>query len=255
MAPVVTQPMKFLGLDLGWQSGASGLCQLVQDGSHLALVTLQHLMQLSDVLSWIDREIPVHDPMMAAVDAPTIIPNATGMRVPDRLVHRGYGRYHAGCYPANQGRPFAARLVAFGQALEARQLHHAPSLLPRQSGRYQIEVFPHPAMVNLIRLPRILKYKKGRLADRRRELSRLRHLILTVLPELEPALPIAPTALPAIPETGRALKAVEDQLDSLICAYAAAHYWWWGEARNQVLGSQAEGYIVVPCPKARRLRF
>jgi predicted RNase H-like nuclease len=43
-----------------------------------------------------------------------------------------------------------------------------------------------------------------------------------------------------------ALKAVEDQLDSLICAYVAAHWWYWGLERNWVLGDTTTGYIVVP---------
>ncbi|MEO0541768.1 MAG: hypothetical protein AAFZ80_13035, partial [Cyanobacteria bacterium P01_A01_bin.105] len=60
--------------------------------------------------------------------------------------------------------------------------------------------------------------------------------------------------LPPVPATGRAMKALEDRLDSLICAYVAAHYWWWGQARNQVLGSLADGYIVVPCPVFSRVR-
>lgn len=51
-----------------------------------------------------------------AVDAPTIIPNATGMRLPDKLSHKHFGRYHAGCYPANLNRPFAQNTVAFGEA-------------------------------------------------------------------------------------------------------------------------------------------
>ncbi|MEO0541213.1 MAG: DUF429 domain-containing protein, partial [Cyanobacteria bacterium P01_A01_bin.105] len=240
--------MNFLGLDLGWQSGPSGVCQLVLQDQRLTLVDLQRRPQLSDVLAWVDAQVPPNAAVMAAVDAPTIIPNSTGMRQPDRLAHQHYGRYHAGCYPANQGRPFAQRLVAFGQALEARGLVHAPALAPQQPGRHQIEVFPHPAMVNLFQLPRILKYKKGRLADRRVELNRLRQLILTVLPRLTPGLTITAADLPPVPATGRAMKSLEDRLDSLICAYVAAHYWWWGQARNQVLGSLADGYIVVPCP-------
>ena len=240
--------MHFLGLDLGWQSGPSGLCHLVQREQGLELVALERQPQLVDVLTWLDARIPAKTSAMVAVDAPTLIPNPTGMRVPDRLAHQHYGRYHAGCYPANQNRPFAQRLVAFGQALEARGLAHAPAVVPQALGRYQIEVFPHPAMVNLFQLPHILKYKKGRLAERQTELGRLRQLILTVLPDLDPALNITSADLPTIPSTGRELKAVEDRLDSLICAYVAAHYWWWGPARNQVLGSLAEGYIVVPTP-------
>ncbi|MDJ0746725.1 MAG: hypothetical protein QNJ32_25665 [Xenococcaceae cyanobacterium MO_167.B27] len=42
------------------------------------------------------------------------------------------------------------------------------------------------------------------------------------------------------------LKAVEDKLDSLICAYVAAYWWYWGEARNLVLGNENTGYIIVP---------
>jgi predicted RNase H-like nuclease len=40
--------------------------------------------------------------------------------------------------------------------------------------------------------------------------------------------------------------AAEDQLDAVLCAYIAAHYWLWGEERNQILGTAADGYIVVP---------
>ena len=42
------------------------------------------------------------------------------------------------------------------------------------------------------------------------------------------------------------MKAVEDQLDALICAYVAAHWWYWGLERNLVLGDRETGYIVVP---------
>jgi pyridoxamine 5'-phosphate oxidase len=42
------------------------------------------------------------------------------------------------------------------------------------------------------------------------------------------------------------LKAVEDQLDALLCAYVAAHWWYWGRERNDVLGNSRTGYIVVP---------
>ncbi len=190
---------------------------------------------------------------MIAVDAPTLIPNATGMRLPDKLAHKHFGRYHAGCYPANLGRPFAQRTVDFGLSLEAQGFAHAPVITPQTLGRFQIEVFPHPAIVHLFGLTRILKYKKGTLAERRLELMKLRQHILDTLPTLEPALnfssvPLCASFLPEIAATGAALKAVEDQLDSLICAYVAAHWWYWGSDRNWVLGDATTGYIVVPAP-------
>ena len=59
------------------------------------------------------------------------------------------------------------RTVEFGQSLEARGFTHAPVIVPKELGRYQIEVFPHPAIVHLFSLNRILKYKKCTLAERR----------------------------------------------------------------------------------------
>lgn len=246
--------MKFIGIDLGWSSGASGLCCLQWQDNQLQLLDLNRLETITDILAWIDTWLP---PLMSpplnkggtkggiiAVDAPTIIPNATGMRLADKLAHKHFGRYHAGCYPANLGRPFAQRTVEFGLSLEARGFTHAPTIEPQQLGRFQIEVFPHPAIVNLFKLDRILKYKKGKISEKRAELIKLRHHILNDLSTLEPSLKL--TELPEIPLTGLALKTVEDQLDSLICAYVAAHWWYWGVERNLVLGDRSTGYIIIP---------
>ncbi len=248
--------MKFLGVDLGWQSQPSGLCCLIWQQRKLQLLHLTRLATIPDVLTCIDAWVSPEDPAMVAVDAPTLIANLTGMRLADRLAHKYFGRYHAGCYPANLGRPFAQRTIEFGLSLAARGFVHAPAITPQQLGRYQIEVFPHPAIVHLFGLSQILKYKKGRVAERRAELIRYRDYILTVLPQLEPPLLLTDAAsnslLPAMPERGPALKALEDQLDSLICAYVAAHWWYWGSERNWVLGAETteaccvEGYIVVP---------
>ncbi len=240
--------MKFLGIDLGWTSGASGLCCLRWQDGRLELLDLQRLEATDDLLNWVDRWLPVDEPGGIAVDAPTLIPNATGMRVPDRLAHKYFGKYHAGCYPANLNSPFAQRTVAFGLSLEARGFFHAPTIVPQQPQRFQIEAFPHPAIVHLFKLERILKYKKGVLAERRSELSRLRQFIHELLPLQEPALDVNLGAIPIpdIPQRGTDVKAVEDQLDSIICAYIAAHWWYWGPERNLVLGDRAEGYIVVP---------
>lgn len=253
--------MKFLGIDLGWRSQPSGLCCLDWEDEALRLRSLQRLDAFADILAWVDQSVGRQANAVIAVDAPTLIANPTGMRLADRLTHRYFGRYHAGCYPANLASPFAERTVGFGLSLEARGFVHAPTLQPQQAGRYQIEVFPHPAIVHLFGLERILKYKKGTVAERRTELARLRDYILMVLPELEPRLDrltLDSSPLTSeLPKTGPALKAVEDQLDSLICAYVAAHWWYWGLQRNRVLGaatpeeSRQVGYIVVPDPFQR----
>ncbi|MEO0924969.1 MAG: DUF429 domain-containing protein [Cyanobacteria bacterium J06643_13] len=241
--------MKFIGVDFGWSSGASGLCCLKWQNDSLELIELTTILEVAEILAWIDHQAPDQTPALVAIDAPTIIPNQTGMRLPDKLTHKHFGRYHAGCYPANLGLKFAPRTTGFSQSLLTRKFHHAPTIEPQQLRRYQIEVFPHPATINLFGLERILKYKKGRLAERRTELVKLRGYITAIMPQLEPALSLSAIEhIPAIaPQpTGKELKAIEDCLDSLICAYVAAHWWYWGQAKNLVLGDLDSGFIVVP---------
>ncbi|MEP0751614.1 DUF429 domain-containing protein [Trichocoleus sp. Lan] len=248
--------MKFLGIDLGWRSQPSGLCCLAWEDGQLHLLDLDRLETIEEILNWIDTWAPAAEPAMIAVDAPTLIPNTTGTRLPDKLTHKYFGRYHAGCYPENLGLPFAQRIVGFGLSLESRRFAHAPIIKPQQPGRYQIEVFPHPAIVNLFSLERILKYKKGKLAERQLELIKLRQYIVNSLPTFHPALNVSSSSVPIlhlwgsmlaeIPSTLATFKALEDKLDSLICAYVGAHWWYWGLERNLVLGDDTTGYIVVP---------
>ncbi|ABA22605.1 conserved hypothetical protein [Trichormus variabilis ATCC 29413] len=238
--------MKFIGIDLGWKSQPSGLCCLQLIEGKLEIVDLDRQDAIAHIFTWIDTWVQPDEPAIIGVDAPTLIPNSTGSRLPDKLTHKYFGKYHAGCYPANQGLAFAERTINFGLELESRGFAHAPTIEAQKLGRYQIEVFPHPAIVHLFSLDRILKYKKGRISERRLELIKLYQYIVDILPTMEPALCVKKLSLGEIPHTGAELKAAEDKLDSLICAYVAAHWWYWGEQRNLVLGDRTTGYIVIP---------
>ncbi|MEO1429439.1 MAG: DUF429 domain-containing protein [Cyanobacteria bacterium J06633_8] len=244
--------MKFLGIDLGWQSQPSGLCCFELVDGKLELQDLDRKDAIADILLWIDNCVKTGENGIIAVDAPTLIPNATGSRLPDKLTHKYFGKYHAGCYPANLGLPFAQRTVNFGLELESRGYLHAATMEAQKLGRYQIEVFPHPAIVQLFGLQKILKYKKGKISNRHLELKKLYNYITEILPTLEPSLNIENNShflkfdfLTSIC-TGKILKAAEDKLDSLICAYVAAYWWYWGEQGNLVLGDESTGYIVIP---------
>ena len=244
--------MKFLGIDFGWTSGASGLCCLSIKGGDLAIAAFDLILDPTDIVAWVDQTLPEPEIGLVAVDAPTIIPNETGTRLPDRLTHKYFGKYHAGCYPANLNRPFAPRTTQLGFDLEARSFIHAPEIIAQKQGRYQIEVFPHPAMVQLFSLDRIIKYKKGRIGDRRQELLRLVHYIESILPQLEPSLKISDhwrELVEPIPTVkGETMKQIEDRIDALVCAYVGAYWWYWGSEKNQTLGDRANGYIIVPAP-------
>ena len=73
--------MKFIGVDLGWSSGASGLCCLEWNNDRLEIKELTTILEIDRILNWVDRHVPIYDPAIVAIDAPTIINNQTGMRV------------------------------------------------------------------------------------------------------------------------------------------------------------------------------
>jgi predicted RNase H-like nuclease len=233
--------MVFLGIDFGWQSQPSGLAALVPSDGALHLSALDRLSTIDEILDWTERH--GGPDAVAAVDAPIVIANPTGMREADREAHRRYGRYHAGCYPANLSRPHASRTLELASRLEAAGFQHAPAMPPRAPGRWQFECHPHAATVQLFALDRIIKYKKGRRVDRSAGLARLRAFQLDKMRWLDP--PLVLDELPPIPERGL-LKPLEDKLDAITCAYIAAHWWHWGRERNDVLGNRSDGYIIVP---------
>jgi predicted RNase H-like nuclease len=155
------------------------------------------------------------------------------MRDVERLMASLFGRFHAGCYPSNLNRPFAARTTAFSAELTAQGFAHAERIDPRAPGRNQIEVHPHAATVNLFCLDRIPKYKKGLVAARRDELRRLRDMFYGLSLNGDPVL--LSGALPEVPPAGTSLKDVEDKIDAVLAAYVGAYWWYWGEVKKSGL--------------------
>jgi len=231
----------FIGVDLGWYGKPSGLAALSLTRSGLKLGDVTRLDDTAEILRWIQTQVGSHDSVVA-VDAPLVIRNRTGIRPAERELNADFRRFHAGCHPANLGRPFAANVCSFSRRLAVRGFSHGTNLKARQKGKFQIEVHPHAATVRFFDLPQIVKYKRGRRAARAAELGRLRALMMSRLPWMNPPLALS---LPPVPEAGP-LKPVEDQIDAVLCAYIAAHWWFWGAARNRVYGDAVRGYVVVP---------
>ena len=241
----------FIGVDLGWYGKPSGLASIALEGSKLRLRNIARLEASSEIVKWIRSEAG-DGSAVAAVDAPLVIRNQTGIRPAERELNRDFRRFDAGCHAANLGRPFAKNVITFSRLLEEAGFRHGATMRVRQAGRFQIEVHPHAATVNLFGLPRIVKYKRGVRETRARELRRLRRLMLTRLPQMEPALL---ARLPRVPSVGN-LKPVEDKIDAVLCAFIAAHWWWWTTRRNKLYGDEDTGYIVVPdSPRGSRRRI
>jgi predicted RNase H-like nuclease len=235
--------MRFLGIDLGWISQPSGLAALEWDGRALQIIALDRLDSFSEVRSWTMRHLSL-GPAWLAMDAPVLIGNNNGMRRADKLMHSLFGRQKAGAYPVHRGMPFTAGILQLVDQFRALGFSTDSPLVAQPAPCHLFEVFPHAASLRLFDLPEILPYKKGSLARRRQALAEFRELLALRLSLRQPVL--RSPVLPEIPSGGHALKAVEDQLDALLCAYIAAHVWYWGAARTNFIGDPVEGFILNP---------
>jgi len=232
--------MRFIGIDLGWLGKPTGLAHLEWNGRRLHLTDLHRLASHQEVL----EHVPSNQPTWIAIDAPVLITNKSGTRNADRICTEIFASQHAGCYPINLGLPFAGKVLQLIHAIQAKGYSTEVPQQPQSQTSHLFEVYPHAASIRLFNLPQILKYKKGPKATRLQALTEYRQLLATQLNTRRPNL-----TLKHLPPTGQTLtemKACEDQLDAVLCAYIAAHYWYWGAARNNILGHPPTGFIVNP---------
>lgn len=243
----------FIGVDLAWNADHrhSGIAVMEGGRTSVCLTSLAPpIHSLDGVIQLIKENLG--DCMLVAVDASLIVPNEVGQRPCERTIGQVFGRYGASCHSSNRNRPHFDSGERLVRALLPHGFAHGCPLPQGGCGRWVIEVYPHPAMLRLFGLSRILSYKKGTVTQRRSGLQLLqghlgrlvgKHSGLASSACLERLLREAPEA-----RAGQALKQLEDQLDAVLCAYIAWHVWRWGERRNEVYGDLAGGYVVVPRP-------
>ena len=243
----------FIGVDLAWKTEGnhSGIAVLEGDERQIELRTFADgLVSMAAVVDFIESQSNADS--VVAVDAPLVVKNATGQRPCETLISKHFGRYDAGCHTSNTAKLYADTGTKLVKALSGHGFIHDFDMATakQRAGRWLFEVYPHPAMVRLFGLERIIRYKKGSVAEKRCGLGKLRqHLIslasgsrgLVATPNLSELLERDLEAL-----RGKGLKCYEDTLDSLFCAYLAWHCWRWGAERNEVFGTMEDGYIVVP---------
>ena len=244
--------MRFVGLDLAWSSrNTSGGVVLEWEGERACPLAWREALGSDEEIIAFVRNGLADAPGLIAIDAPLWVPNETGTRPCDLALSRAYRRAEAGALPANRRRlgprPRGEELVRRFSELGFAFGPHVP---PRQPVRQVIEVYPHPAAVELFGLAKTLKYKarQGRpLETRRREL--LRYLdLLRSLERREPPMEAEPLLsrldIPRL--RGRALKRAEDLLDACFCAYIALYIWWHGPGGCRTFGDETSGFILVP---------
>jgi predicted RNase H-like nuclease len=241
----------FIGIDLAWrgEKNPSGAAVLRGDRRRAQLVEVDaSLVSCSMVLAYVEEHATAST--FVAIDAPLVIGNQEGQRHCETLIGNRYGARHASCHTSNLSLYPQAASVHLASQLISQGFRHAPDLGHPENQRVMLEVYPHPALLELFGLPSIIKYKKGNVARRRsgqRELQQRLGELALLAPPLERTRTLSEfLATDTNSLRGAALKANEDALDAIVCAYIAYYYWFWGSRGTCLFGDVDSGYIIVP---------
>lgn len=244
--------MYFAGIDIAWSdNNPSGIAFLKADEDSGSLVEVDIVETDEEIIDRIKQVVGKEDAVIT-VDAPLKVPNETGRRPAEEVVGKLFSKYDAGAHPANRKRLSQWTDRVRGEdivaKLESEGFEHNPYIERNENCRKIVEVYPHPSMVALFDLEKILKYKNksGRDYEFLYEEFRKYQENLKELKNREPAL-----ETPEIVEKdvegmiGKTLKQYEDKLDALFCAYTG-YYYWANPRECEVLGNTEEGYIMTP---------
>ena len=187
-------------------------------------------------------------PTLVAIDMPLSRSSITGRRVSDDAISRHYGARHAGTHTPSAIRPGPISDLLRQEFADAG--YQLQTSLPSLGGL--IEVYPHPALIELTGASRRLPYKVGKVRGYwpNATTSERRHFIgaewAGILSHLEAELPGIKTSLlpPDLLGSVRSLKAFEDMLDALICAWVGIRAL---EGRAKPFGDKVSA-IWVPIP-------
>ena len=234
------------GVDLAWMGTRNPTAiavGVVSPGFVELSSIVEGLYGTQSVIDALDGIAGLHG---VAVDGPLIIKNETGQRECERKIGQTYGARKASCHTSNLSRFPAAAGTQLSTHLEGAGFAH----LSPSTEKWQLECYPHPALIEIFGLPERLAYKKGTPLQKRLgqiELGKLIHSLeaSTVLPLLLPEefhryLDAERIGI----LRGAQLKHNEDVLDAIVCMYIGALY---QSGQNEsIFGSLAAGYIYVP---------
>jgi len=235
-----------LGIDAAWtEREPSGVALAVDDGSGWKLIraapsydaflaypgmssSIRHRGSIADAAAPLAAaEKLAGNPVdLVAVDMPLSMEPITGRRVSDNLVSSAYGARHAGTHTPSVTRP--GRIsddlrITFEQA-------GYPLATTELRGRALLEVYPHPALIELAAAERRLPYKASKISKywpddlpltRRQRLLETWAVIVTMLDgRIAGVAHVLP--LPPPDARGHELKAFEDMMDAVVCAWVGA---------------------------------
>ncbi|ROQ39789.1 putative RNase H-like nuclease [Frondihabitans sp. PhB188] len=282
--------MLLIGVDLAWGEGSparpasttgpatrarlaneTGVCAMQPDGT---IVDAGWTRGVDATAEWILRHTGAG--AVIAVDAPLVVPNATGMRESEKQVGRAYGRWKVSCNATNQALPWLAGLRLRDLLDEHGVTVVAGTSPPADGARVAFECYPFTTLVGMSelgydverprykRLDRALPPAEARLARRAATddlIGRLARLDAADPPVDLRSHPLTADLLESpTPLDGPGHKHREDLIDAVLCAWTASVWLRHGLDRTQVLGRDEPldeagrpATIVTPCRPTQRL--
>jgi len=168
---------------------------------------------------------------VVAIDMPLSRGPITSRRLADNLISRAFGKFGCGTHSPSSERPGAISDCVRDRFAEEGFLLHTTTP-PAKPPFSLIETFPHPALLALCRCDYRLPYKVSKArsywptastSERRANLKAQMRRIVDALGRDIANIPINLRGIPENSST-RQLKAVEDMIDALVCAWVGIKY-------------------------------
>ena len=243
--------MLFVGIDLAWsEKNSSGIAIIEGDEKSGKLISCNILKSDKEIIDYINKFTKGKEAIIS-IDAPLVVPNEKGRRFAEELVGILFRKYNAGAHPTNRKRlsSFTGKIRGeeISKLLGSIGFKHNPYIKKFEKTRKFFEVYPHPSMVVLFNLDRILQYKLKPKRDynfRYEEFNKYKnHLKNLNNPLIKLTKEILQEDITKL--KSQKLKDFEDKLDSIFCAYLA-YYSWVNPEKCTVLVTLNEGYIHTP---------
>ncbi len=163
---------------------------------------------------------------LVAVDIPLATVPIAGRRTSDNLISSVYGARHASTHTPSSSRPGKIS----DELREGFERVGYPLATTELSERHLIEVYPHPALIELATAERRLPYKASKIRKywpddkpgmRRQNLFEVWTGIVTLLDARIRGVAALLTS-PSFDAAGHEMKAYEDRLDAVVCAWVGA---------------------------------
>ena len=249
----------YVGIDLAWKIGNPFFVSLIEErkkgkGRILAVEKKYH----NDVVEYLEEvfENGKYKSLLVSIDAPLIVKNRIGARKCEKELAKEYRRFKASAHPTNLEKKYIKDLVRLFIPEFIKRDYSITSniqLFKKSSKKLLIEVYPHPAMVQIFGLKERIKYKKGNLEERKKGLKKFIKCLRTLKkksPSLEGVTKLVKGFLVSNPQNSyREMKEVEDYLDAIFCGYISFYIAFWlnrGKRKWKVFGNDNDGFIIVP---------